>query len=1006
VVDAFGDNKEGQSMRLIRTFVMVALAAVLLPATAHAQASIVGTVKDTSGAVLPGVTVEAASPVLIEKVRTAVTDGNGRFQIVDLRPGSYTVTFTLAGFNTTKRDGVTLTGTNVSQVDAELRVGALEETITVTGQAPVVDTTSITKQQVLSSDLVDALPTARNYVGLARMIPGTNASGTGSADVGGSQIQDVGGSLTIHGSRTTDQRVTANGINTMTLQAGGNIGGQTPDVGSAAEVTVDTTSLAADLPTGGVRINFIPRDGGNKFADSTFFTFTDSNLQGNNFTDELKAAGLATPTAIVKNWDINQSVGGPIKRDKVWFWYSTRYNSVENEAGIFLNQNAFKVNEWLYVPSTEKAVNKGQQYNNSLRLTYQVTPKVKFAGTYKADKWCNCPSQISATRSFEASRDRRFPRLRQEHAEVTSPVTNKLLVDGVFLHLFERWGDMHLRSSTGSLTPDQEALQPQLISVTEQSTSLVYRGRDTNNNTLVPNFAYRAGASYVTGTHAFRVGFNRTHGFQNAYQYALNPVSYRFNNGVPNQITMWARPYRTISNQDNDLGVFAQDKWSMNKITLNLAVRYDMFQTSFPEQHLGPSPLTPTRDVTLPAQDNLDWKDISYRSGIAYDVTGDGKTAIKIAFNKYLLGQTLNGIGSDPNPVNAIVQSANRSWADANRDFVPQCDLVTPVANGECGPISDTKFGTVLPGDTYDKDLLTGWGHRPSNWEFSAMIQREVMRGVGVDFGYFRRIWKNFRVTDNLAVTPADFTQFSMVVPTDSRLETSGQTISGLYNVVPSKFGETENFNTLSDKYGKQTDHWNGFDVNLNARLQNGLMFQAGVSSGKQVEDNCEVVAKLPELLNVLTPTSWRPAQFCHREEPMLTQFKGYGVYTLPKVDVQISGTFRSTPGTNSIAAFTATNAYLAANSTLGRPLSGNAANMVIRLQGDNDTYKDRRNELDLRLGKVLRFGQMRSVVSLDLYNALNSNAVITSSTSYASWLRPQEILNARLAKFSVAFDF
>jgi hypothetical protein len=175
------------------------------------------------------VTVEAASPVLIEKVRTAVTDGNGRYQLVDLRPGSYTITVSLAGFNTVKREGVALAGSGTATVDAELRVGSLEETITVTGEAPVVDVQSLTQQRVMNSETIDSLPSARNYFGLARMIPGTLGGGN---DVGGSLIQDVGQSVTVHGSRTVDQRITINGINTMTLQAGGNIGGQTPDGGS------------------------------------------------------------------------------------------------------------------------------------------------------------------------------------------------------------------------------------------------------------------------------------------------------------------------------------------------------------------------------------------------------------------------------------------------------------------------------------------------------------------------------------------------------------------------------------------------------------------------------------------------------------------------------------------------------------------------------------------------------------------------------------------------------
>ena len=274
--------------RVVRCFVVLA-GLLVLPSLALAQASLSGVVRDTSGAVLPGVTVEAASPVLIEKVRTAVTDNNGRYQMVDLRPGAYTITFTLAGFNTGKRDGVALSGSAASVVDMDLRVGSLEETITVTGEAPTVDVSTTSRSAVLSAETIDALPSSRNYASLARMIPAAVFNGT---DVGGSVLQGVGGSVQIHGSRQQDQRVTLNGINTMTLQAGGNIGGQIPDVGSATEVTVDHTAVSAELPTGGVRINFIPRDGGNRFAAATFFTFTNGGLAGNNFTDELKAAGL------------------------------------------------------------------------------------------------------------------------------------------------------------------------------------------------------------------------------------------------------------------------------------------------------------------------------------------------------------------------------------------------------------------------------------------------------------------------------------------------------------------------------------------------------------------------------------------------------------------------------------------------------------------------------------------------------------------------------------------
>jgi hypothetical protein len=391
---------------------------------------------------------------------------------------------------------------------------------------------------------------------------------------------------------------------------------------------------------------------------------------------------------------------------------------------------------------------------------------------------------------------------------------------------------------------------------------------------------------------------------------------------------------------------------------------------------------------------------------------GNGKTAIKVAFNKYLLGQTLNGVGRNPNPVLALATSTSRSWTDANRNFIPDCNLVNPLAQSPattgsidtCGAFSDATFGTPRAGELYDQDLLTGFGNRPANWEFSASVQHELMRGVAVDVGYFRRIWKNFQVTDNLLVEASDYTLFSMVAPTDARLgDVSGSTITGLRNISTAKFGQTQNYNTLADKYGKQIDHWNGFDVSLNARLQNGAMFQFGVSSGKQTEDDCEVVAKLPELNS---GANMRPLGFCHREEPMLTQIKGYGVYTVPKVDVQVSGTFRSIPGASINANYTATGAYLTANSTLGRSLSGGAANITVALLPPNTEYLDRRQELDMRIGKVLRFGRARSVLSLDIFNALNSDARITVNNSFAAYLRPTQILNARLMKFSVAFDF
>ena len=998
-------------MRPLSWFTGTCLSLLFLPAAAHAQAAVMGQIRDTSGAVLPGVTVELSSPVLIEKVRTAATDGNGRYQLVDLRPGVYTVTFMLTGFNTVRHEDVVLTGSAALTVDAELRVGGLEETISVLGGTSQLDLTSSTRQTAMTADVIDALPTSRNYLTLARLIP---AAVGGGPDVGGSTLQLVGGSVRVHGSRIEDQRVTLNGINTMTLQVGGNQGGQIPDMGSASEVTLDHTSVSADLPTGGVRINFIPRDGGNTFSNATFFTFSHGDLQGNNFTDELRAAGLRAPNQIKRNWDLNQSFGGRIRRDSIWYWMSLRYNGVENYAPVFENRNAYDPTRFLYDADTsERGLLSGRSYNSSLRLTWQATPRNRIAGTYKADAWCQCPLGVSAFVAPEAAWDYRFPRLRQEHAEWTSPVTDRLLLEAVVMHLYERWGLMHPQAPRGS-APEFEAVAPQMISVTEQSTALTYRAPATeNNNTRVPNWAYRAAVTYVTGSHNLKVGFNRVHGFQETTTYSLNPLAYRFNFGEPNRITLRAYPFTFRNNQDNDIGVFAQDRWRFNRATLGLALRYDYFGASFPEQRVDPTTLAPNRSFVFPAQDNLSWHDVTYRTAFNYDLRGDGKTALKLTANKYLRGQTLNALGTEPNPVNTLSNIANRSWTDSNRDFVPDCDLLNPALNRECGAIDNQNFGTVVPGATFDPLLMTGFGHRESNWEFAAGVQHEVLPRVSIDIGYFRRIWQNFRVTDNLALTPNDFDVFSMTVPSDPRLPGGGgYTLGGLVALKQQAFGRpTQNHNTLDRVYGEQIEHWNGFDVTASANLRDGLTLNGGVSTGKTVEDDCEIVAGLPEALNIGgagtgVPVAWHSADLCQRATPFLTNVKGYGVYLVPRLNVQVAATFRSVPGNATQAIFNANNAYLAANSTLGRPLAGGAANIAIALLERDTMYLDRRNELDLRFGYIIRAGRSRSVISLDLYNATNSSAVLNANQNFSAWLTPTAILNARLAKISLELDF
>ena len=995
-----------------RTAQALVAALVLLPAAALAQGTLQGVVQDTSGGVLPGVTVEAASPVLIEGSRVTVTGGEGRYTITALRPGTYSITFSLPGFATVIQEGVQITTAGAVTVDAQMQVGGLEETVTVTGEAPIVDVTTATRAAVLSTDTVDALPTDRNYLGLARLIPGTSAGGDGGREnnIGGSAIGEVGGDLSIHGSRENDQRVMLNGVPTQTLQAGGALGGQTPDLGSAAEVTVEHTAVSAELSTGGIRINFVPRDGGNTFSTSNFFTFATNAMQGSNFTSELQAAGLRSPDEIDKNWDVSFAFGGPIVQDRLWFWFSGRKQEADRfVAGVQANANAFNPNAFLYVPvEGSRAREQGTNTQSSLRITWQASPRNKIAGTYKRDRWCTCPDQPS-NRSPEAIWDFRFPRLTQEHGEWTSPVTNNLLLEAVGLHLYERWGLMDPFGDAWGFSfrdnPEAIANAPNLVSIQDQGLNLTYGKSPFYRNTVVPNYAWRAAATYVTGTHNIKIGINNVNGYlaQTQYQVGSN-LAYRFRNGVPNRITINGTPFTNAANQDYDFGVFVQDTITLDRVTLGGAVRFDWFKTSFDERTIGPGEFVPSRNFTFPAGDILDFQDVTYRSSVTYDVFGNGRTAIKATASKYLEGQTLNGIGRAGDPVARLANNTNINWNDADGDFHPDCNLLNPAANGECSSWSNPGFGSLRPAQSFSDQLLNGFGNREANWEYSVGVQTELFTGASIDVGYYRRNWQNLQVVDNRAVTAADFTFFDMVVPTHAELpEGGGYTLTGLRAITDAGRAKgTDNITLRAKEIGEFTENWQGVDVSFNARFQNGLQLQIGTSTGRTALNDCDLVTD-----QLADRDLDRSTGFCDRTEAYSTSVKAYAVYTIPVVDVQLSGTFQSDPGNFINADFVADNAYLAANSTLGRALAGGARNITVELAQPNTLRLDRRNLLDLRFGKVLRAGGSRAVVSLDVFNALNTDAVLgVNQTFGAGWLSPREIVQARLMKVSVQFDW
>jgi hypothetical protein len=991
--------------RLALTLAVLALLPSALRAQAVGGASIAGTVKDTSGAVLPGVSVEAASPVLIEKVRSVVTDATGQYKIENLRPGMYTVTFTLAGFSTIKREGVELTGTFVATINADLMVGNVSETITVTTESPIVDLQSSQRQRVFSQDTLDAIPAGRSHINEIVLLPGVNASQPGR---GG--LQDVGGTnnlqnttFSIHGGRTSDTRLQLDGVRLGNVLSPGEFSNFVPDSGATQETTVDYGAISAELAFGGLRINLVPKEGGNTYRGSFFATGVNSGWQSDNLTDDLKTRGLPAPNKMKLAYDINPSGGGPIMRDKLWFFASGRLQTNQNYiAGLYSNLNAGDATKWTYAANAaDQAAFQITQKGIDGRLTWQASQRNKFS--LYLDNQTRDWDDTRAGVSPESVVAYRYPSLYLIQAGWTSPISSKMLLEARFANRSEAFGNQ----------PDLSAPWDSMIPVLEQSTNFQYRGRggdggvsgtlgfsDQTINTAVVSL------SYVTGAHALKTGFSDTWSdTKSTSQSNTQNLYYRFNLGTPNQITQYGTPTQGESQVKGEIGLFVQDRWTINRLTLNLGARYDQFIGGYPVQTLGPAMWVPNRNLTFPAVTGINVKDVTVRIGESYDLFGNGKTALKVSVGKYPIGVSTIG-----NPA-GIVNTITRSWTDTNKNFIPDCNLLNLQANSgadTCGIASSLLFGQPTSAAQFNNDTRFGYGNRGYNWEFSTSVVHQLSSRVGLDIGYYRRWFGNFQTIENTVWSASSFDKFSITAPLDSRLPGGGgYVIPNLYNLNPAFVGQGVNYTNMSRNLGEQIEHWNGMDVSVNARLKNGLLLQGGFSVGQTMTDNCAVLASQLEA-NALAPqTTPATVPYCHVETNLMgqTQAKFLGTYLLPKIDVNLAATFQSVPGPQIAANYTALNSAI--QPSLGRPLSGGAANAIINLIAPGTMYGERANQLDWRISKSFKVLNGRRVLAnLDIYNMFNSSTVIQENAAYAVWRTPQRIIDGRLFKISGQFDF
>ncbi len=1093
-------------MRGVARWLVIVGVLLTLPALAVAQestrASVTGVVKDTSGAVLPGVTVEVSSPVLIEKTRSAVTDGTGQYRIIDLPAGTYSVTFTLTGFQTVKREGVELTGSLVATINADLKVGAVEETITVSGETPIVDVQSTRRQTTLSGETVNSIPSARSYAGVMVLMPSIITQSGSTADVQITPGMVVFGGA---GGRGNEGRLTVDGLMVGASLNGAGVSGYNADMLNSQEVVTTNSGGLGEAEVGGPTINVVPKTGGNTLKGTGYGAYVGSGMTSSNYSDALKAAGLAAPLQILKLWDAQAGVGGPFKKDRVWFFVNYRdEGSWQTVPGMYANRNFESVTApisnaaapWTYVADPSLPVRNANSWQMlSGRLTTQINSRNKLNLFWDEQHPCNGATWLPNTNGcrnpssgqvFEyvfgsatgtspeaGGYGHRFQRVQQ--ATWSSPATNKLLLEAGVGTYLSRWGT---NRRPDSVTTD-------VVRVTEGCfisgcaanggiAGLNYRSEAPFDDWIGAH-VWRASASYVTGANNMKFGYvgawhvdDRRNDTNSTY------TSYTLQNGVAScavgsptscpgvSIAETLNPFDSHSAVRYD-AFYGQDQYTFGRVTVQGAVRFDHAWSYFPDQSIGgvrflPGTLTFAQNDPLYANPSLalcgnttggvvngqpfnatcinnvtGYKDVTVRGGLAWDVRGDGKTSVKVSMGKYLdaASNGSNNYTAGLPTLGRMPTSVTRSWNDANRNYQPDCTLENPLANGECGQISNLAFGTPTFTNAFDSQLMGGWGVRPSDWGFVASVQQELFARTSVEVDYTRRWLQNFTATDNILQPVSAYTPFTVTAPADSRLPGGGGFVVGsasqpLYNVTQNVASLVNNFNTIADNFGTQYQRYNGFLVNLTSRLHNGLTLQGGFNTGDTIADNCAIRANDPSL-NLLTfgstpsatlgstgqgPSVGPSNPWCHVDTGWVTRVTGLATYIIPHADVLVSTTFRSDQGLP-LAANWAIPFAAAQAGGLTHPYA-NGITPLVNLVQPGTLYGDRVNELDFKFGKLLRFGRTRTNVALEIYNALNSAAILGYNQTFnpnvqsgpGSWLSPTQVMTPRFFKVTAQFDF
>jgi hypothetical protein len=996
-----------------------------------AQSAFTGVIKDETGAVLPGVSIEASSPVLIEKTRSVISDERGSYRVVDLRPGTYTLEFSLPGFSAVKRE-IELQSNFTATINVEMKVGAAAESVTVSADRLLVtDVENNQKVQVLPREVLDSVPTAHTIQSVGQLITGVTLS---APDVAGSRAMQQT-YFSVHGAGAAQTTVLMDGMIINGLQGDGAIQSYGNDAGNQ-EMVYQTGGGTVDSPTGGLKISMVPKEGGNEFHGSLFAGFEGSRLQSDNLSPFLASHGVKAVDKIGKYRDINATLGGRIIRDKLWFFTSMRLFTVHSPVAntFYVPQGQTYANCLSGSISCTQGVNKETINSGLLRLTWQVTSRNKLSAyidrLFKTRDRAMSPGDDPETASVVWG----SPLYMTNTIKWTSTVTNRLLIQAGYSSNIERYTNQYqpgIEKKWG--TPEWYA------GASKVDTILGTRW----NAGPIEFFSYpdrynvQGSASYVTGPHNMKFGFQNSWGPYNQAAYANADLYQNYQNGAPFQVTLRTSPIRWQDRLNTNLGVFAQDAWTIKRATISYGMRWEYVR----EQVTG-QPAQAGRFSKVPAYDTFRlpiWRTWSPRISIVYDLFGNTKTAVRAGYNKFAAAATTTFAGLY-NPGNAILNTATAAWVDVNKDDIAQgelgCDFGTSGQLGcEINFANVPKNFGVISLASPDRKLK-----RPYFDSYNVGFTHEILKGMAVSGEWFHNEGKNIVVRNNV-LRPGTFTAPDTVVNSNYRAVTVFSPIDGkaitMYDPISATVQQAvANVDTNEPRLKQK---YNSFEFNFNARLRNGVNLFGGSATERTVANVCASAVTNPNILN-----------YCDQSKsgiPWRTQFKLAGTYPLPFWGIQLSGALQALPGyilgTQALTQggagapnLTAVNGQgtilqVARNQTYTVCPGDSAAagckvgdvivpgmtqsSINVPLVAPGTELTPRITQVDFSVGKRFAFERIRVSPKIDIFNAFNSSAyysVITtgglnySTAAGSAYMRPQDILRGRILRLAVNIDF